>query len=155
MRAADPWLYGLAAACRLNLFDADVRSRSPAEVAALFETTAVYPQRAKRGIPYRFVGERSKTDDLQGCRRRGYAACADAAAAIAAACITENTPAKLCVEAPLHMPHYVHVRVIVEGVALDPYRAFRASVPASCEWLVDVQALRGGPIYLMPVVQRV
>lgn len=155
MRAADPWMYGLAAATRLNLFDAAVRSRSPAEVSSLFETTALWPQRARSGIPYRFLGERSKTDDLQGCRRRGYAACADAAAAIAAACIVEGVPAKLCVEAPIDLPHYVHVRVIVDGVALDPYRAFRAAVPASCEWLVDVQALRSGPIYLVPVVQRV
>ena len=103
---------------------------------------------AFRRVAYRFDGPGHYIADVAEVNARGYAACADAAAAILAAALVHRMPAGLCLEMPQTQrtpPGYSHVRVIVGARVFDPYAAERPSTPESCDWYaassdVDVNA---------------
>lgn len=124
------WVAEMARAARANL------ESHPATLIGEAE-------RAFSSIPYRFLGDRHPIVSLDAARSRGWAACADAAAAIAAAAYAYpwSRRAVLCVESPPDVEGYSHVRVILDGIYYDPYEAYRADVPPSCEWSLPVAQL--------------
>lgn len=101
-------------------------------------TTPERIDEAFRRVPYRFDGPDHYIADVEEVDARGYAACADAAAAILAAALVHGMPAGLCLEMPPPSyktpPGYSHVRVIVGARVFDPYATERPSSPESCEW---------------------
>lgn len=79
-------------------------------------------------VRYRFDGPKHQIAGLAAVARRGYAACADAAAALLAWAELRGERATLIVEGHAERPDYAHVRVKIRGVELDPY-ADRSLVP--------------------------
>ncbi len=99
-------------------------------------------------IPYRFDGQRHVVADLDGCRSRGWGACADAVAILAAVAHAErlSTSAAVLVEAPASLPSYAHVRLLVRvgdgaGLVLDPYGSQAARRRPSADYIVGVGEL--------------
>jgi hypothetical protein len=145
---APAWIAELRRAMMSNLYDKNIRDADPVDVAKLFG--------GRRGIPYQFLGERHPIRDLAESRRRGWAACGDAAAAVGAAVIADRGRGSLCIEAPRNLLTYTHVRIIYEveprPIALDPYAPERADVAASCEWVIDLADMVSGSLRMVPAV---
>lgn len=139
-----PWVSELAQAARASYDEAPPRTL--AQVMATFAS-----------LPYRFLGDRHPIVSLEEARARGWAACADAAAALAAAAFAwpDTRRAIVCVEAPPHLAGYSHVRLVLDSRAYDPYSAFRApGLPPSCEFTIPVvELLEARRVTLRPVVQ--
>ena len=72
-------------------------------------------------VPYRFEGDSHPIVDFRRCRRRGWGACADAVAWVAAAAkYAGGRDVGACYETHPSDPDYAHVSAIVEGLSLDP-----------------------------------
>lgn len=74
-----------------------------------------------RRLPYRFDGPRHRIASLAESSRRGWAACADAAAALLAWAQLRGRPADLVIEGVPELSDYAHVRVRIDGQEFDPY----------------------------------
>lgn len=137
----DGWVAAFARAVRINLQTRDIRNADPVVVAAAFGR-----------VRYRFEGAAHPIEPAVVVDARGWAACADAAAAIAAAVIGSGSSGLLCLEAPTPTDSYRHVRVLVDGAPgpptiLDPYQRQRPpGLAPSCEWVATLsQFARPGP----------
>lgn len=77
-------------------------------------------------LPYRFTGV-ERILELRQALRRGYGACGDATAAVAAAVLMSGGECDVCYELARcadgsePIPGYAHVRVVVGGSAVDAY----------------------------------
>lgn len=72
-------------------------------------------------LPYRFDGPHHMILELPACRRRGYGACGDGAAAICAGVLMAGGEATLCYQDTEAVPGYAHVRIDDDGAAIDAY----------------------------------
>jgi len=86
----------------------------------------------RQWMPYRFQPDQAIVSRGE-CIARGYGACGDAAADIAATADRAGLQALICIEAPPSLPGYAHARVVVGGRTYDPYADRRpAGLPPSC-----------------------
>lgn len=123
------WVRQMQAAVRLNARDPSlaILASIPTSRVAIAEAAALLV----RAIPYRFDGPTHRILDLPAARRRGYAACGDAAAAIAAALFLQSIEdVTVCYEATEAVSGYAHVRIAIGGAFVDPYP--EASIEAPC-----------------------
>lgn len=105
-------------------------------------------------LPYRFDGPAHSIAGFDVCRRRGWAACADAAAILAAvgiACRRLDKSWVWAVEAPQRLPSYSHLRLIGGGSVYDPYgrHALMGHRP-SVEFVCPVLRSLRRPVMLKP-----
>lgn len=93
-----------------------------AEVASAQEMAARFARIRYHFIPVRDVWGTAHVWDLWEVDRKGYAACADAAAAIAAAALELGRPAWLCFKLSRDGSD-AHLTATVDGIEFDPYAA--------------------------------
>ena len=116
------WESDLDRAARANHADPMVRAFAKALRANTAPTVAPQVLTAwVRRLPYRFDGERHRIASLRTCFRRGYGACADAAALVAAVAKLNGEDAAVCYERVDSLPDYAHVRAVWRGWACDPW----------------------------------
>jgi hypothetical protein len=134
------WLRQFVVAVRTNLADPQLvelarRAGSPAQKAL---AAALH---VRRTLPYRF--DRSPILSLRAAQKRGFGACGDGTAAVAAVVILAGGVPTLCYEeiGPSD-PHYAHVRLIADGVGADAYPDASWNVNA-CSVRRDVRELVG------------
>jgi hypothetical protein len=150
-----PWLAGIHAATLRCL-------ASPAFVAWLatlrrkgargLAVVQAASESLSRELVYRFDGADHVIGDFDTCRRRGWAACGDAVAILAAVTVAErmSSSATVLIEAPSAMPSYAHVRLMVRigdraAEVFDPFGRWAASRRGSVEFLVAVSDLLSSP----------
>lgn len=112
----------------------DEEMRVLTQLAQAQVTTAPALARAYNDVlamPYEF---RAADDHVEwaDARRRGYAACGEAAAYLAAAAVREGRSAGIeLVTGPIAQcgPGYRHAVAVVDGVVLDPYAARACLAP--------------------------
>lgn len=119
----DPrWWRQFVSAVRLNAGDGElqdlVRFHEALDDGELAQRAALH---VRQVLPYRFDGPRHRILELVAARRRGYGACGDATAAIAAALLMRGKSASVCYESTHTVPGYAHVRIVVDGVVADAY----------------------------------
>lgn len=92
-------------------------------------------------VPYGYDGPHAhRVASWSTCRERGFASCADAAALILALLIASGRDdVALCIETVDALPDYAHARILVGGVAVEPYPSKRWE--AACTVIEDAVAL--------------
>jgi hypothetical protein len=157
-RITAPWLADVRTACLTSLsspaFGAWVRSVGRHHVDAVDVLQALADDLGET-LAYRFDGARHRIASWQDCRSRGWGACADVGAHLAAAAIMLRVAgvagprrALFALEAPASMPDYAHLRVVVRrarppgrpapDVVLDPMGIHAAPMRARADYLVAV-----------------
>jgi hypothetical protein len=134
------WLDELRHAIRANLSDPRIRELAARRAWGLRDAVAWVRTR----IPYRYDGPWAhRIVSLAGVELRGYGACGDGAALIAAVGLLRNLEGlSLCIEQLPNVAQYGHVRIVHRHDALEPWPERRWEVPA-CSGLVDVRELVG------------
>lgn len=118
--AAPFWWRQMASAIRLNARSAAlaiIAKTSPSHMMAATSTAGWL----RLTLPYRFDGADHRILSLPEARRRGYGACGDATAAIAAVLLHRGEPASIAYEASETLDGYAHVRVVLGRVPVDAY----------------------------------
>lgn len=110
----EPFFGQMLAAIRQNLSH-PLAAFPPSVVASTFATQIPY-----RFLPVRDVLGAPHVWTLWDVQRRGFAACSEAAAAIAASAVLRGAAPNLCVKASASG---AHVTTTVDGAELDPYGA--------------------------------
>jgi len=96
----------------------------------------------RRVLPYAF-GAAQRILALRSARRRGYGACGDGTAALAAVCALAGVPTSaLCYEREETLRGYAHVRILVGDVVGDAFRDRRVEVDR-CSAVIDLDRLMG------------
>lgn len=124
------WRRQLHAAVRLNAADAGLMTladESPSDVAAAMRAA----QLVRALLPYRFDGARHRILELSAARRRGWGACGDAVAAIAAVLLARGRTATVCYEQSEAVTGYAHVRIAIGRVFADAFPEASIEVPCS------------------------
>lgn len=95
-------------------------------------------------MDYNFFGpKRHVIESWVQCRKRGFGACADAAAALGAGLVLcqPSRSVQLCYEDPPDAPpDYAHCRVVLDGVPVEPFPQARLEA-TSCSAIVDLRPL--------------
>ena len=168
-RVAAPWLAEVRRAALASLaspaFGAWVRYHRRGGDAV--EVLQALSDDLGEGLPYRFDGPAHRIASWQDCRARGWGACADAAAHLAAAAVvlrmaSVSGPPMLwfAFEAPSVLPDYSHLRTVIRrtsgrrvvDVVLDPFGLRAAPMRPRADYVVPVDdVLRlGGAANLQP-----
>ncbi|MCC7108008.1 MAG: hypothetical protein IT382_01860 [Deltaproteobacteria bacterium] len=116
------------AAVRLNAACpplAAIAEHAPSCLAAA-ETAAAYVRTA---LPYRFDGQAHRILDLPAAKARGYGACGDATAAVAAVLLMRGSVPILAYEATETLDGYAHVRIAMGRLFVDAYPEVSFSMP--------------------------
>lgn len=88
-------------------------------------------------LPYRFAGQDHRVYELEAARRRGWGACADASAAIAAAVLMVRGTCAICYERTPVLDTYAHARVSIGDTFVDAFPEQSLEVEA-CTALLPV-----------------
>jgi hypothetical protein len=142
------WLRQFESAVRLNANDLDLWRlvdapggslhdgwwRDGIELVELAEAAA---KLVRQTCKYRFEGQRHRVLELAACRRRGWAACADGSAAIAAVLLMAGAGCAICYERACPADGYAHVRVAIGSHFVDAFPEFSLDVP-SCAAVLQV-----------------
>lgn len=141
------WWRQMLSAVRLNAADDALR---------IIATSSPSPMHAAQScadwlrvtLPYRFDGPAHRILTRRECAARGYGACGDAVAAIAATLLhTRAESVSVAYEAHQALEGYAHVRVVLGRVPVDPWpeqslslapRAVLTLDRESVRWPVDV-----------------
>lgn len=141
------WLEQWIAACDANLDDPLIRALARETIAKPFDAVVdkVRAEAAalavRRLLPYRFTG-RDRIVSLREARARGFGACGDGSAAVAAVALLSSSSSvvHLCYELSPSRRSYAHVAVDVDGFRADPYPDASLSV-TRCAVVDDVREL--------------
>jgi hypothetical protein len=134
------WLRDFVAATRLNMADGFVRALASNVQRTGSMRDAVAWVRA--WIPYGYDGGRHhRVMPLEECLQRGYGACADGAAVLAAVGVVAGVLSlRLCIEGNPSDASYSHVRMFAGDEPCEPWPERRWETP-SCTGLWDLRAL--------------
>lgn len=147
-RRTERWVRQVVAAIHANAFNLDLwecaretiehpdQVLTPAEVAELV-ARGLRTHDGPLHLPYRFEGQRHRVFDLEAAQRRGYGACADASAAIAAAVLMAAGECSICYERSPSLDAYAHVRVSIGDAFVDAFPEQSLEVDA-CTALIEV-----------------
>lgn len=122
------WWRQMLAAVRLNARSAPlaiIASSSPSHAAAASSTA----DWLRLVLPYRFDGASHRILSLPEALQRGYGACGDATAAIAAVLLHRGRGADVAYEASETLDGYAHVRVVMGSVPVDAYPEMSLQLP--------------------------
>lgn len=150
-RRTERWIRQVNAAIRLNasnldLWRAALEVREFSGLASLDGIGRATAQRVALGIrtpdgplhlPYRFAGQDHRVYELEAARRRGWGACADASAAIAAAVLMVRGTCAICYERTPVLDTYAHARVSIGDTFVDAFPEQSLEVEA-CTALLPV-----------------
>jgi hypothetical protein len=125
------WRRQMASAIRLNATDPQLREFAHAQTSNL-DAARLAAEHIRRVLPYRFLGEGHRTLELAAARRRGFGACSDATAALAAVMLWRTSEALVCYENAAVLYHspvrlsealrgYAHVRLSLGRDFVDAY----------------------------------
>lgn len=101
-------------------------------------------------VPYQFDGEVHRIVGAAECCKRGYGACGDGSAIVAAVLVHRNdqgafVPSKhqgnLCYETVDGIPQYAHARVFLDGIPVEPWPDQRRPEARGCTSFDDVSEL--------------
>jgi len=115
------WFRQFVSAVRLNAKDVELWAIADAhrgDVLAAAEACALH---VRTVLGYRFEGAKHRILELEACRRRGFGACGDACAAIAAVVLMLDGECSLCYEQTRTLNSYAHVRMFVNGAYVDAF----------------------------------
>jgi hypothetical protein len=154
-RAHPRWLRQLLAATRINASNEELLSTvAQGETLSTLEAAVAVARRLHEGphlLPYRFRPPQ-KILDLEACRRRGYGACGDASAAVAAAVLMVGGVPVLCYEVTPTVDGYAHVRIDVDGTFVDAFPDASFDVDRCAARLALTRSVVRWPLSSSPVV---
>lgn len=137
----EQWMRELASALARNVRDEsliDIARSSPTLALALGRGEAL----VRRALPYRFVDDQ-RILSLHAAVDRGWGACGDATAALAAVAVVAGAhTVALCYEDTVTERGYAHVRILADDVVGDAYRDQRLDVQA-CSHVITIDRLMG------------
>lgn len=148
------WLRQWVNACKSNL-DSDLARQlaayqSPADVVTRAKAAAIT---FRMRVPYRFdQASPASIESLAVCEQRGFGACGDGSAFVAAVALLVGDPrasVRLCYETHPSSRGYAHAAVDVAGIRADPYADASLSVPR-CTASIEVRELLGWSVPATP-----
>lgn len=124
------WLRQFYAAVRLNAPDPALRAIAE-RAASCHQAAQNCADWIRTVLPYRFDGRGHRILELAAARRRGYGACGDATAAIAAVLMMRGSVPVVAYEATETLDGYAHVRIAMGRLFVDAFPEASLSLPAT------------------------